>query len=234
MKNAIVCQNCNSENPNYIAICKTCKSYLRERVVNIDLWNIIWKIIETPRQAFTKIIYAEHKNFIIFLALVISIKYFIYSLMLAVPVFSKNDALNNIIPNYIGFTGLFILLILLISVVIILLLRTSSISVRFKDIVSLLIYSQIPNSVLVIIFFPVEMVLFGNYLFTFNPSPFTLKSNAAYTLLFIEILMNVWSAVLSIMALYAASQSKLWSAVLGIIYVSCIAGLIVVFARYII
>lgn len=234
MKNVIVCKNCNSENPNYIAICKTCKSYLRERVVNIDLWSILWNIVENPKQAFTKIVYAEHKNFVIFLLFMLSVKYFIYSLILAVPIYSKPNLLNNIYSDYSIFAGILLFLILLMSGIYKILFKAISIMTRFRDILSVLTYSQIPIIFALIIFFPVEMVLFGDYLFTFNPTPFAIKPTPAYVLLTIELLMILWSGVLSIIALYVVSRSKVWSIILGLIYMTSIFTLILLSSRFII
>ncbi|NOX19606.1 MAG: hypothetical protein GXO87_15160, partial [Chlorobi bacterium] len=63
MKNNVICKNCGAENPFYLLTCKSCNAYIRDKVSNINLWEIIWKLIETPVEAFRQIIYAEHKNF---------------------------------------------------------------------------------------------------------------------------------------------------------------------------
>ena len=57
MKNKITCSNCSTENPPYAYTCDNCNSYLRERVFNIDLWNVIGLMIEAPKKAFELIIF---------------------------------------------------------------------------------------------------------------------------------------------------------------------------------
>src|SRR3972149_10116139 len=74
MKNSIACPNCSTENPPYVYICKSCNSFIRDRVYNIDLWNLTGLLIENPKKAFQLIVYSEHKNFIIFILLLVAAK----------------------------------------------------------------------------------------------------------------------------------------------------------------
>ncbi len=60
MKNTITCKNCKDENPFYGLICKSCGSYLRERIFNIDLFKIMGLLIESPQKGFEIIIHSEH------------------------------------------------------------------------------------------------------------------------------------------------------------------------------
>ena len=76
--NVNICSNCSKENPLYFKNCSDCKHYMRSAVVNIDLWSTIYQIFENPRKTLKNIIYAEHKNFIIFLLLFVSMKLFLF------------------------------------------------------------------------------------------------------------------------------------------------------------
>ena len=62
MNKKIKCDNCGKENDFFALNCNNCKSYLRARVVNIDFWKTLWEMIEAPKEAFMKVIFAEHKN----------------------------------------------------------------------------------------------------------------------------------------------------------------------------
>ncbi len=75
MKNSIVCSNCKSENPFYKAICENCKSYIRDKIYNIDLGNVLARLIESPTTGYKTIIFSEHKNFITFLILFAVLKF---------------------------------------------------------------------------------------------------------------------------------------------------------------
>ncbi len=73
--NFLVCQNCGEKNPLFSSKCGKCHHYLRATIPNIDLWSTIWKIFESPVEALTNVIYAEHKNFISFLTFFVSVKF---------------------------------------------------------------------------------------------------------------------------------------------------------------
>ena len=74
MTNIVQCPNCEIENNFYNLNCTKCGSLIRERVVNIDLWHTIGKIIDTPSKAFRNIIFAENKNYTFFLTIFFALK----------------------------------------------------------------------------------------------------------------------------------------------------------------
>ena len=83
MRNSINCKNCGEPNPFYNLNCHFCKSLLRNRVVNIDFGRTVLKLLESPVKGFTEIIYSEHKNFVITLIFLLSIKFFLNSILVA-------------------------------------------------------------------------------------------------------------------------------------------------------
>ncbi|MDP4190912.1 MAG: YIP1 family protein [Bacteroidota bacterium] len=231
MKNVITCKNCKAENPYFSYICNNCRSYLRERVVNIDLWKMLGTIIESPTKAFSNIIHAEHKNFISLLYFLFAIKFFINILMIDDPVFGSIKVLNNV--------SLLFLLSLIVPIVVIcvfaLLLKFVTkllkVQTRFKDNLSILIYSLVPSSIALVFFFPVELVLFGSALFISNPSPFLLKQNPAYVMSALEGLMVIWSFVLTFFAIKSATKSVIFSLISSILFHGIMIGLLLVLTK---
>ena len=59
----ITCRVCNTENDEYAIVCRNCKSYVQNRIQNLDFFETVWKVIESPRKAFHDITLAEHKNY---------------------------------------------------------------------------------------------------------------------------------------------------------------------------
>jgi hypothetical protein len=53
-----------------------------------------------------------------------------------------------------------------------------------------------------VVLFPIELIIFGDYIFSLNPSPFVIKELIAYTLFTVESLLILWSIFLSITAFY--------------------------------
>lgn len=222
MNNEIVCKNCQTSNPFHQLTCLNCKEYLRERVYNLDLWNLLEQLIESPIKGFTKIIHSEQKNFIVFIVILASIKFFINTIF-----FFLINSQNNLF----SFNGIRNYFIVLISITLIISLFTILIKItnrllnnitRAKDIFSILSYVLVTNIFALLILFPLELIFFGEYLFSNNPSPFLIKETAAYIMLVLEILLILWTLFFSIMALFTLTKRILYSVSLGISYVSMI------------
>jgi len=87
----------------------------------------------------------------------------------------------------------------------------NDLNIRFKDTLALIIFSQIPVLFGLLILFPLELVIFGDYLFTLNPTPFVIKGNIAYFFLVLEIGLILWSIFLVIKAFMTQNQQLLFS-----------------------
>ncbi|MCU7495024.1 MAG: hypothetical protein HF314_00465 [Ignavibacteria bacterium] len=218
MKNVITCKNCNDENPYYSLICTNCRAYLRERVVNIDLWKTVGRLIESPVRAFSDIIHAEHKNFIFFISFLVGIKFFINALILSEPVFRGTKIFSNSVPVFFSSIAAVLIVSALFSFIFTWFTKAFRVKTRYKDNFAFFIYSQIPHVFALVFLFPVEMVLFGGFLFTTNPSPFLLKPTPAYTMAVMEGILFLWTLVLGFCAVYASTRSKVFSIVATLTY----------------
>lgn len=211
MKNNIKCPNCNSENPYFALNCINCKFLLRDKIVNIELWKTISLLIETPLTAFHKITFSENKNFIYGILFFLGIKIWILSAWFGL-IFNKE--VNPIYDFYklILFSFIAAVLSILIPVSkLAVLLKIKKNNFRFKDIYSTTIYSFIPIVFSVLILFPLEIIVFGEYLFSINPSPFEIKNLFAYIFISLEIGFIIWSFCLLIISIKYHTQRKLLS-----------------------
>jgi len=226
MKNSIVCPACSAENPSYVYICKNCKSYLRERVNNIDLWKVIGLLIENPKKAFQIIIYSEHKNFITFIILIVAAKLLVNARFLSML------SLGDFIP----FTGLFLSYILVLGVTTIFIILYSSLITklngnleirnRFRDNLSVLIYSLTPYVIGIVFLIIIELAVFGGYLFSVNPTPFIVKGFIAYMFLGAEILLILWTMFLTFVAIKVQTNSILSSILYTIAFHGFLYGIL--------
>jgi hypothetical protein len=215
----ITCKKCSNSNPLYRSICLECKSYLRERVVNIDLWKTIGQLIEDPKSAFRQILFAENKNFIIFISLFLALKNLIIARFLSVPLIGKDGVHTSFILSY--------LLILLFTFLIFIgftylqkiFYDKLRIELRFKDIYSVNIYSFIPLILSLIFIFPVELVVLGGDIFSNNPNPFQIKPTISYLLSGFEVFTFLWSIYLVNKCSLLISGKLLWAILLTIIFV---------------
>lgn len=218
MKNVVSCPNCGTENPFYKYTCSGCKAYLRDRIFNLDLWHIIGSLIESPVKAFNRIIQSEHKNFIILIVIIFSVKAFIDAKFLSI-IFTGESVLRiNVIPALLISLGSSFLVIWIFTFILFFINKLSGLKTRLRDNNAVLIYTLLPYSFALIILFPIELIIFGQFLFSNNPSPFVLKSAVAYTLLAFEGLMILWTIFLSVSGVYSISRNILYAIAAGIIF----------------
>lgn len=227
MKNEVICKSCGAANPFHQLVCLNCKTYLRERVYNLDLWKILGNLIESPTNAFSKIIYSEQKNFIIFIIILASLKFYLNTFFFFLANPSNNLIASHFSKNYPIILGVTIIVIFVFSLIVKLTLNIFGNKCRLKDVNSLLIFSLVPNVFALAILFPIEIIFFGGYLFSNNPSPFIIKEITAYIMLSLEILIVLWTIFLSIIAMFTLTRNKFYSISVGLFYI-----LAVYFSQY--
>lgn len=231
MKNPVICSNCSTENPFYSYVCSGCKHFLRDKIVNIDLWETIIQLLESPCKAFQKIILAENKNFIVFLTLFYVLRLFIVSRFLSLPFFSETESTTSLLTGYIIVLFTTTCFLLLFAWITALLLNKFEYSIRFRDNYSLLVYSNIPNIISLVLLFPIELIIFGEYLFSNNPNPFQVKPFFAYVLLIFEIGVFIWSLILIQVSFRTLTGSRIIGLLILVIYSICLIGLLIILAN---
>jgi len=233
MKNSVTCPECKTENPYYNSVCSNCRSFLKDRVYNLDLWSLIGSLIESPSKAFRQIIFAEHKNFVFFILIFVTLKYLInirFIAMVSVGDFQLSVGLQLSYLLVLGITlGFFLLFSYLYNAI----GGQNKIYLRFKDTFAILVYSQIPLVFALIILFTLELVILGDYLFSLNPSPLIVKGLIAYLFLALEFGTVIWSFFLSFKAFRAQSQSLSFSLVALISFVILLSFLLYVCSLFV-
>jgi len=219
MRNSVTCPNCNSENAFYNYNCSNCRYYLRDRIYNLDLWSLIGSLIETPSKAFRTIIFSEHKNFIVFIFVFLIIKYLINIRILSLVTVGTFESTVEFYWSYLIVLGSVLLFFLLFCSAHLQTGRGLKFNLRFKDTFAIVIFSQIPFLFGLVILFPLEQVIFGDYLFSLNPNPFVIKGTIAYVFLAVEIALVIWSMFLIFKAFKAQSQHLLFSLISSFVFV---------------
>jgi hypothetical protein len=212
------CKKCNHINPAYKYICNECKSYLRERVVNIDLWNTIQLILEDPVKAFKQIIFAEHKNFILFITFFIAVKNLIIIRFFSVPALGINGVATSF---FISLTLSVLITLLLFSSLTYIqrsIYSKKEVILRFKDIYAVNVYSFIPYLFGLIFIFPIELVVLGGDVFSNNPYSFEIKPLVTYILSGIELITILWSFFLVAKSINSITSNRFYSILITSIY----------------
>ena len=220
MKNFIVCHNCKTHNPFYKLICENCKSYIRDRVYNVDLGNVLARLIESPTNGFKTIIFSEHKNFITFIIFLSALKFEIDSVFISLFFTGQALSFNSFFGGYLILLIIMSIIIYLFSYLVNSINKKLGYETRTKDNFAIYTYSFIPHIFALVILFPLELVMFGEYTFSTNPSPFILKEFIAYTLLILELIIIIWSVFLMIMANYTQTKNVIYSIIVSIIFQS--------------
>lgn len=220
MNNTAKCKNCGHENALFRLNCTECNNYLRARVWNIDLWHDIRLLIESPTKGFQDIIWSEHKNFVVFIIIISTIKLMVDSFFLNMITENIVFLQHSFFMDYLLVLTEFVIFLVLFTFVVWYINKLISIETRIRDVFAIITYSFIPSIFALVSLFLVEIILFGSFLFSVNPSPLIIKPMLAYTLLVLEILVILWSAFLLAFGFYTQTKLKLYSIILSVIFFS--------------
>lgn len=214
----VKCKNCDTDNPFYQLNCIKCKAYLRERVYNIDLWQTLENLIASPAKAFTKIIYSEQKNYLLLILALSSLKFLINTIFFFLINPQNTLSSSHFLRNYSLILASIILILWMFSASLKIILKFLNISTRIKDTFAAAAYSLVPHAFGILFLFPLELIFFGEYLFSNNPSPFLIKNTTAYIMAGLEIALIIWSLFLSFGAIFTFTRNLFYSVISGLFF----------------
>lgn len=191
------CPVCHGENDEFATSCRFCKSFLQNRVVNLDLFETAWKILESPQKTFHRIAIAEHKNYSLALFSMFGIS-LSFTLFWYFRLGNRFDTLLDLVPMALGVglvLGLFSSMVL--SGVYHGLAKLFGGSSSFMNSFAILAYATTPVVLSLFLVLPIELLTFGMYLFTWNPHPYTIKPFSYVALVGFDGLMGLWSMLLA-------------------------------------
>ena len=220
----INCSVCQTENDQYSTVCKKCGGFLQNRVPNLDLFDMLWKVIENSKLAFQLIMRAEHKNYAVLL-------YTVTGIAITFAAFWQ-FRLGNLFENII----LLIFFALLIGIPLGLAVCPIASSIHwgvskilncktsFRNSLGITSYSLIPIVISFLVVLPIELLTFGMYFFTFNPPPVTIKPLLYMVLIGFDIAFTAWAWILLIIGTKVGNQTSMWKSV---VISSMVFGLII-------
>ncbi|MBI4428942.1 MAG: YIP1 family protein [Ignavibacteriales bacterium] len=221
----ITCPVCHSENDNYATVCHKCKAFLQNRIPNLDLFETVWGVVESPRATFHNITLAEHKNYSVFL-------FTLFGISLSFTGFwyfrlgNRFETLLELMMWALG-TGVLVGfgLLLVLPITYHMGAKVLGGKTRFRSSLGLLSYSVVPIAASLFFVLPVELLTFGMYLFTANPHPHTIKPVSYIALLSFDVGVSLWSIVLAVLATSVGHQISLIKAILVVaITMTVLAG----------
>lgn len=221
------CPTCQFENDAYALICTNCRGYLQNRVPNLDLFDTVWGVVESPVSTFRRIALAEHKNYALFLFWGVGVAA-AFALLWQHRLGNVFDTIPSLLAAGLG-AGVVLgpVLAIVLPGVAQLVLTTLKVKARFRNSLASLAYSTSPVIFSVIVILPVELAVFGMYMFTGNPSPYSLKPVAYVTLIGLDSLLSLWAVVLGVVGLRVVHQTSWAKAVLAMLAIlALLAGLV--------
>lgn len=189
----IRCSICGTENDDFATICSSCKGYIQSRVDTLNLFETTWKLIESPREAFRRIVLSHHKNYIFLLSFLlgIALAYTIFWYKSLGPMFS--NLLTLVGTGLLVGPPLGIACVLGASVALLGTARLFGGKVNLKNTYALVVYACVPVVLSLVFVFPIEIAIFGQDFFGKNPPPLVINPVAYVVLLGFDVLSVVWS-----------------------------------------
>lgn len=211
------CTVCLEENDEFAITCARCKAFLQNRVPNLDLFDICWKVLESPRKAFRTITIADHKNYALFL-------FSLFGISLSFTGFwffrlgTRFISLIDLIPAAIGIgvilglasafivTGIYYAFVTILGG-----------TTGFRTSLGVIGYSLTPIALSLFLVLPIELLTFGMYLFTSNPHPYTIKPVSFMILIGFDGLVCVWSIALAVLGTQVSQRINVFKSVIAVL-----------------
>jgi len=194
----IACTVCGTQNDEFAVICVSCKSFLQMKVDNLNLFETLWSLMETPRAAFRRIALARHKNYVILLSCLLGIA-IVYSVIWFKTLGARFADFAVLVGAGIllgPFAGL--LFTFLFSLVVHRVGRLLGGTGSYRNVRAAMVYALVPIVYSLVLVFPIEIAIFGPYFFSDNPPPLVINPVAYIVLLGFDGAAIVWSLVLLI------------------------------------
>jgi hypothetical protein len=193
----ILCPVCKHSNDDFSIKCVSCGSFIQDRVPNLDLFAMIWLMIESPSVAFKKIIIAEHKNFVLFFSLFFGIGA-TYALMW---IKRSGNSFDNLFPLLLFGTVIGIIisipLFYCLTFSFHIILKLLKPETKFKVTYGIIGWSLVPIMLSVVFVLPFELSTLGLLLFSTNPSAYEVKPIVTVMLLGLDGFLVLWSLILA-------------------------------------
>ena len=194
----IACTVCGTQNDEFAVVCVSCKSFLQTKVDNLNLFETLWSLMETPRAAFRRIALARHKNYVILLSCllgmaVVYLVIWLKTLGARFPNLALLVGAGFVIGPFAGvlFTFLFSFLVHRVG-------RLLGGTGSYRNVRAAIVYAMVPIVYSLVLVFPIEIALFGPYFFSDNPPPLVINPVAYIVLLGFDAAAMIWSLVLLI------------------------------------
>jgi len=206
----ITCPVCSHANDDLQTLCSSCGSFIQDRIANLDFFATMWRLVESPKDAFYKIIRAEHKNYVLFMMMFLGIG---TSFGLLWARHAGNEFTNFLYFILVGLViglGIALPIGMLLTVAVHWMLRIFGGKGTMKNTYGVLGWSLMPIMLSVSIVLPIELASMGLRLFSTNPSPMDVKPFVYIILLSLDGFAALWTINLARVGFCVAHKMPAW------------------------
>lgn len=225
----IVCAVCHTENSHLAITCKRCGGFLQARIENLDLFSVAWKVLERPRKAFHIVAVAQHKNYSLLLSGIAGVG-IVFFLFWSIEAGEYSESLINLMAAGFASGPLIGLLIVWSYAVCMRLISVfSNVRISLWQLYAVTSYALVPVVASVVFVLPIELMTFGLYFFTKNPSPYLLKPLSYVIMLILDGGFALWAFILLLVGTKTLFNGGWWMTIVRVlIAVAIVVGSVVV------
>ena len=186
------CQVCETDNLDLAVRCSSCGSILQDSVKALDLFTTIFNIWRYPDVTLRKIILASHRNYSLVLAALegIGLSFLTLYIVKAADIYSVQFGRLLVIGSILGFV-VFLPAVYAFGAVSFVALRVWRSGASLKGFLSSIIYALHPLALWAVLLVPMQVAVFGSFLFSNNPSPQVINPVSFYFLAFLDIVFVI-------------------------------------------
>lgn len=228
--NNLICPSCGTENSVLALRCHDCGAFIRDRVPSLNLFSVLWGMIESPYATFLLIARSEQKNYVhLLFALQGPL------LLAAALTAARAGDLNlsfGILLVFVGIGGPLLGLVLFPVGTLLMRLflrRVSRIELQYRDLAAFIAFGLSPLMWASVIVLPLQLGLFGLTLFSTNPPGWLVQPVPFWMLASLDVVALLWSVLLlpRSLTVYGMSYGRaiLIYVPIWLFLVGCAAGL---------
>ena len=200
----ITCTVCGAQNDALAIVCTSCRSFLQTKVDNLNLFETLWGLMETPGATFRRIALARHKNYTVLLSSLLGC-----SLIYGIAWYkSLGGSFANlailVLSGLVAGPAVGTAFVVVVALLIRACGRIFGGKGSFKNVFAAAAYATAPIVYSLVLVFPIEIAVFGIYFFGNNPPPTVINPLAYAILIGLDGAAVLWSWVLLAMGVPVA------------------------------
>ncbi|HEX9005876.1 MAG TPA: Yip1 family protein [Bacteroidota bacterium] len=186
----------------------------------------MWGLFEAPAATMRRIVIARHKNYVILLSCLFGIA-LVLGIIWALSLGRQFGGLGpTLAVGVLAGPVAGLLAVVLIGLVVRQVSRLLGGHATMRETLSMVAYAMVPIVISLVLILPIEIAVFGQYLFDNNPPPLVINPPAFIGLVALDVLAVLWAWVLLITGTRVAQRLTRPRAVLSTLAVPALVAIV--------